>query len=143
MNRILIILNPAAKRERAAERLQRLGPLPPHVTLARTSRPAEARLLAAAAYEQGYTTVVAAGGDGTINEVVNGIAGRPVTLGVLPVGTMNVFAAELGLPDRLSEAWAVIEAGHTREIDLGIVNGQHFVQLAGVGFGPVPLAAKR
>jgi YegS/Rv2252/BmrU family lipid kinase len=78
--------------------------------------------------------VVAAGGDGTINEVVNGIAGTASALGILPVGTMNVFASELGLPSDLEEAWEVIETGATREIDLAQANEQYFVQLAGAGF---------
>jgi len=76
---------------------------------------------------------VAAGGDGTINEVVNGLAGSQSALGVLPVGTMNVFATELGLPGDLEEAWEIIEAGSTREIDLAQANDHYFVQLAGVG----------
>ena len=83
--------------------------------------------------EKGFTTVVAAGGDGTINEVVNGLSGSQVKLGILPVGTMNVFASELGLPMRLKEAWKVIQAGHTRDIDLACANRQYFIQLAGVG----------
>jgi YegS/Rv2252/BmrU family lipid kinase len=54
-------------------------------------------------------------------------------LGILPVGTMNVFAAELGLPGDLNEAWAIIQAGRTRRVDLLRANQQYFVQLAGVG----------
>ena len=77
--------------------------------------------------------MVAAGGDGTINEVVNGLAGSETALGVLPVGTMNVFAAELGVPNRLRDAWRVIKARHLRTIDLARANRQYFVQLAGVG----------
>jgi YegS/Rv2252/BmrU family lipid kinase len=98
-----------------------------------TSAPGDAQALAAGALKQGFTTVVAAGGDGTVNEVVNGIAGSDVALGILPVGTMNVFAAELGLPGDLDEAWAVIRAGRTRRVDLVRANQQYFVQLAGVG----------
>lgn len=79
--------------------------------------------------------VVAAGGDGTINEVVNGIAGSDTTLGLLPLGTMNVYASELGLPSRpLRRCWEIIEAGKTREVDLARANGRYFVQLAGIGF---------
>lgn len=83
--------------------------------------------------EKGFRIVVAAGGDGTINEVVNGLAGSDVALGVLPVGTMNVFAAELGLPNRLHDAWKIIQQGHTREVDLACANRHYFIQLAGVG----------
>ncbi len=85
------------------------------------------------AVEKGFRVVVAAGGDGTINEVVNGLAGSEVALGVLPVGTMNVFAAELGLPNRLRDAWKVIQNGCIRPVDLACVNRHYFIQLAGVG----------
>jgi diacylglycerol kinase (ATP) len=88
--------------------------------------------------------VVAAGGDGTMNEVLQGLSrvnavrppGEPHTaLGVLPLGTMNVFPLELGLPVHdLEGCWRVIANGALREIDLWQANGQYFVQLAGVGF---------
>lgn len=130
---ILVILNPAARGARALRGLRKIWPFPPQVTVATTSEQGQAREIAAGAAQRGFRTVVAAGGDGTVNEVVNGLAGSDVTLGVLPVGTMNVFAAELGLPSRVREAWRVIEAGHVREIDLGRANRKYFVQLAGVG----------
>jgi YegS/Rv2252/BmrU family lipid kinase len=133
MSEILVIINPAARSTRARDAWKRLGVLPANTTMAMTSAPGQARTLAAQAVADGYRIVVAVGGDGTINEVVNGIAGTDVALGVLPAGTMNVFAAELGLPSRLREAWRVIQAGHTRLIDLAAANRQYFVQLAGVG----------
>jgi diacylglycerol kinase (ATP) len=132
MQEILVILNPAARSERAKSAWQRIERLP-HCTMRTTSGPGDARAEAARAVEQGFRTVVAAGGDGTVNEVVNGIAGSDVSLGILPVGTMNVFATELGLPGDLDEAWAVIRGGRTRRVDLLRANSQYFVQLAGVG----------
>jgi diacylglycerol kinase (ATP) len=67
--------------------------------------------------------------------VVNGIAGTNVALGLLPLGTMNVFATELGLPSNdLARCWQIITDGEPRFIDLPSANGKHFVQLAGVGF---------
>jgi len=82
--------------------------------------------------------ILAAGGDGTINEVINGIGTSGTALGVLPLGTVNVFAHELRIPRKLDAAWAVIHGGHTRTIDLARTqaNGstRYFVQLAGVGF---------
>ncbi len=98
-----------------------------------TSGPGDAEALAERAVQQGYTTIVAAGGDGTLNEVVNGIAESGVTLGVLPVGTMNVFALELGIPSDIRKAWKVITDGHTRQVDLAKANEHYFVQLAGIG----------
>jgi YegS/Rv2252/BmrU family lipid kinase len=99
-----------------------------------TSGPGEAEIMARRAAAEGFQTVVAAGGDGTVNEVVNGIAGTEAALGLLPMGTMNVFALELGLPaTNLGRCWEIIRAQHTRLIDLPRANGKHFVQLAGVG----------
>jgi diacylglycerol kinase (ATP) len=132
MQDTLIILNPAARSEKARATWEQIQKLPRAVTRL-TSAPGDARALAAWAVEKGFTAVVAAGGDGTINEVVNGLAGSEVTLGVLPVGTMNVFAAELGLPGDLAGAWRVIREGYTRKIDLARANDQYFIQLAGVG----------
>ena len=132
MPEILVILNPAARSERAKKTWKQIERFP-RCTLRTTAAPGDARAAAERAVGEGFTTIVAAGGDGTINEVVNGIAGADVALGILPVGTMNVFAAELGLPGDLDEAWAVIRAGHTRKIDLVRANSRYFVQLAGVG----------
>jgi diacylglycerol kinase (ATP) len=133
MEETLVILNPAARSARARNAWKKVGEFPKSATIHTTSAPGDARAIATWAVEKGFSTVVAAGGDGTINEVVNGIAGSQVKLGILPVGTMNVFAAELGLPMSAREAWKVIQAGHAREIDLALANRQYFVQLAGVG----------
>jgi YegS/Rv2252/BmrU family lipid kinase len=79
--------------------------------------------------------VIAAGGDGTLNAVVRGLAGTQTALGVLPAGTMNVFARELGIPfGGFARAFDVIERGFVREIDLFSANGAPFVQMAGVGY---------
>ncbi|MES2570594.1 MAG: diacylglycerol kinase family protein [Verrucomicrobiota bacterium] len=132
MEETLVILNPAARSEKARrvwERIKRL----PGCRLELTAAAGDARTIAKRAVEQGCHTIVAAGGDGTINDVVNGIAGASVTLGILPIGTMNVFAAELGIPNDLAQAWKIIQKGHTRRIDLCRANKTYFVQLAGVG----------
>ena len=132
MQEILVILNPAARSERAKSAWKRIQGLP-NCVMRTTSAPGDARAEAKRAVDEGFRKVVAAGGDGTVNEVVNGIAGSDVAFGILPVGTMNVFAAELGLPGDLDEAWAVIRGGRTRKVDLLRANSQYFVQLAGVG----------
>jgi YegS/Rv2252/BmrU family lipid kinase len=134
MSEVLVILNPAARSERAGNAADRICALVNgDAEISITTEPGEAKALALAAAERGVRMVVAAGGDGTINEVVNGLAGSETALGVLPVGTMNVFAAELGVPSRLREAWKVICAGRLRTIDLARANRHYFVQLAGVG----------
>jgi YegS/Rv2252/BmrU family lipid kinase len=132
MSDILVIFNPAARSEKARaawETIERF----PHCVLAPTAATGDARRLAAEAVAQGFRTVVAAGGDGTINEVANGLAGSEVALGILPVGTMNVFAHDMNLPAKLEACWEIILAGATRTIDLALANEQFFVQLAGVG----------
>ncbi|MGO8700007.1 MAG: diacylglycerol/lipid kinase family protein [Limisphaerales bacterium] len=141
-----IIFNPSARGQRAQALCSRLQELHPYFAVRLTAAAGDARRLAAQAVEEGFTTIVAAGGDGTANEVVNGIADVPgglkaVRLGILPLGTVNVFARELGLPWRLDTAIKTLAAGHETCIDLGRAdfgsNGQtqsrHFLQLAGAG----------
>jgi len=131
---ILVILNPAARGERASALAEKIAALSGRVVVRLTAAPGDARRQAADAVTEGFRTVVAAGGDGTINEVVNGLAGSDVTLGIFPVGTMNVFASELGLASGdLAAAWAVIAGGFVREVDLPKANDEYFVQLAGIG----------
>jgi len=134
MNTTCVILNPTARSERARRWQERVSSICTDAILCATSHPGEAEKLARNAVREGFERIVAAGGDGTINEVVNGIAGSDAALGLLPMGTMNVFATELGLPSYdLNRCWEIIKAEHTRLIDLPSANGKHFVQLAGVG----------
>jgi diacylglycerol kinase (ATP) len=109
-------------------------------TLHETERAGEATQLALQARDEGLDAVFVAGGDGTINEVINGLAESSVALGVLPGGTGNVWAKELGLPTRsprhllpLVDAVRALVPGSARRIDLGIANGRHFLQWAGIG----------
>jgi YegS/Rv2252/BmrU family lipid kinase len=98
-----------------------------------TDRPGGARQLAEEAVRGRLRTVVAAGGDGTINEVVQALAGHTTALGVLPLGTVNVWAREINLPHTLAEARTVILHGQRRRIDLGRANTRYFLLMAGVG----------
>ncbi len=139
MDKLFVIFNPAARGEKS-QRIRRFLETKTglSVTLAPTQQAGEARQLAAGAVTEGYRVIVAAGGDGTINEVINGMGASGATLGVLPLGTVNVFAQELGIPRHVEAAWAVIENRRTRTIDLARAesNGvaRYFMQLAGVGF---------
>ena len=90
--------------------------------------------LARSAAEAGFDLVVAAGGDGTVNEVVNGIAGTRTALAVLPVGTGNVWVRELKLPLRPEAAAAALLDGATYALDLGQAGDRYFLLMAGVGF---------
>jgi diacylglycerol kinase (ATP) len=130
----LVILNPAAHNERARRRRVQVETLVGDSVVCATSRSGEAEGIARRAALEGFGKIVAAGGDGTVNEVVNGLAGSKAKLGLLPVGTMNVFATELGLPVHdLDLCWNIIQGEHARLVDLPSANGKYFVQLAGVG----------
>ncbi len=133
VSEIVVILNPRARSERAQGLAEELRRIAPTADLRFTTGPGDARLLAAQAASEGTRVVVAAGGDGTVNEVANGLAGSDAALGVLPMGTMNVFAKEHGLPDDLAGAWRIVSAGGVRQIDLAAAGDHHFIQLAGVG----------
>ncbi|MBN1340334.1 MAG: diacylglycerol kinase family lipid kinase [Bacteroidales bacterium] len=78
--------------------------------------------------------VVAVGGDGTVNETVAGIAGRDITMGIIPVGSGNGLARHLRIPVNPEKALQVIKAGKNMKIDTGLINGIPFVNIAGVGF---------
>jgi diacylglycerol kinase family enzyme len=144
--RICVIFNPAARGEKARRFRRHLSEIGAQSSLKLTTAPGDARRLAAEAVRENFEIVVAAGGDGTVNEVLNGIGDQPqgferARLAVLPLGTVNVFARELGLPRNLGSAWPVIMAGRETRIDLPRVEyaGQggrehrYFAQLAGAG----------
>ena len=86
--------------------------------------------------EQGVSLVIAGGGDGTVNAVANAIRDLPVRFGVLPLGTLNHFARDLGIPLDLEAALEVIVAGHSTVVDAVDVNGRLFVNNSSVGLYP-------
>jgi diacylglycerol kinase (ATP) len=134
VNNTVVILNPAARGERANRWRARVESLAEGCTVCTTTAPGEAEILARHAVQEGFEKIIAAGGDGTIHEVVNGLANSTATLGLLPIGTVNVFAMELGLPsNNLDLCWDIIRGDHTRLVDLPSANEKYFVQLAGVG----------
>ena len=108
------------------------------VTLAETSRRGHATRLAQSAARDLYDIVVVLGGDGTLNEVANGLAGSRTALATLPGGSTNVFARILGLPDDSVDAAGVlldaIDAGAVRRIGLGAVEGRYYLFHCGIGF---------
>ncbi|HJS24964.1 MAG TPA: diacylglycerol kinase family protein [Pyrinomonadaceae bacterium] len=109
------------------------------VDLKLTSGPGDATDLAARAARNGSSDVIVAGGDGTINEAIQGLAGTNARLGILPRGTANVLARELGLPIDDREAAAIAAQGKSRKIYLGAAinettnESRHFVLMAGIG----------
>ncbi|MGD8462509.1 MAG: diacylglycerol kinase family lipid kinase [Anaerolineae bacterium] len=105
-----------------------------------TEGPGEATVLAREAVDKELDAVFVVGGDGTINEIINGLAGSSVALGVLPGGTGNVWAKALGLPTRsprhlmpLVDSVRALVPGKMRRIDLGLANGRYFLQWIGIG----------
>ena len=91
-----------------------------------TAVPGDARRLATEAVADGFELIVAAGGDGTVNEVLNGIGDAAdgfarARFGVLPLGTVNVFAREIGLPLRIERAWETLQRGREARLDLPCV----------------------
>ncbi len=104
------------------------------IEIEKTQSQGHATQIAKDCVEQGYDLVIAAGGDGTVNEVVNGLANSDVVLGVIPMGTANVFSIEIDLPMEIKAVCQVIAQGNTRKIDLGKANDRYFTCMAGVGF---------
>ena len=149
MNKTIIILNPAARSEKASRFAERIRELAPEAVLRTTAERGDARRIAKEAVAEGFENIVAAGGDGTINEVVNGVACSGARMGILPLGTVNVLAKEIGIPQgNLPAAWEIIEKGKFLPLDLPLANDQYFIQLAGVGLDAevvrqTPLDAKK
>jgi len=93
----------------------------------------DAQRLAREAVAQGTDMVVAVGGDGTINEVIQELAGSETALGVLPGGTVNVWAREMGIPLDNEGARNILLHGQTRRVDLGKINDHYFLLMVGIG----------
>ena len=164
-----VIFNPTARGEKANSFRAQLtaaaadtsgdaktGP----IILKATRGPGDATTLAREAVAEGFTTVVAAGGDGTVNEVVNGLALVPdgpmrARLGVLPLGTVNVFAKELGISPDFASGWRTLIRGRELAVDLATANclpttrpasgtspdlqRRWFIQMAGAGLDSLAL----
>lgn len=135
MTETIVIVNPTAgSPEHVRSWQERVESLAGDCPVRVTSNPGDAETLARKAVEEGFGRIVAAGGDGTVNQVANGVAGTNATLGVLPMGSVNVFAMEIGLPlHNLQRCWEIIEDSNVRLVDLPSANQKYFVQLAGVG----------
>lgn len=84
-------------------------------------------------YRDQVDLVIIGGGDGTLNSALDGLLETKLPLGILPLGTANDLARTLGIPNSLPEACRIIAAGETRQIDLGWVNGQHFLNVSSIG----------
>ena len=145
--KLLIIFNPNAAHGRSVSKLKEIeakfANLGIQTTFKPTTHPGHGSKLAADADLSAFDGLVAAGGDGTVFEVLNGLYEHPkaarIPLGILPIGTGNAFARELNLqPGAWSEAIELLGRGHTRQVDVGYVKSAeksyYFLNIVGMGF---------
>ena len=143
VRRILAVFNPAAgrnRRPRFDHIVAALRAMSCVVTVVETTAPGHAETIARQAGAE-FDVIAAAGGDGTVNEIVNGLAGKAaasgaqsIALGIIPLGTANVLADEIGLARDVSAVTRTLAQGPIRPIHVGRVNGRRFVMMAGAGF---------
>jgi diacylglycerol kinase family enzyme len=144
---VAVILNPAsgsAGRDSTPERIVELFAAEGRAATVLAAGPG--RTLAdqtRAAIEAGCRVAVAAGGDGTVNAVATALLGGDIPLGVLPMGTLNHFAKDLGLPLELAEAVRVAARGTVRRVDVGQVNGRVFLNNSSIGVYPRVVELRR
>lgn len=129
----LLLLNPAAARGRAAERLRRaLEPAGPEFVVTRSA--ADLTDLSRAAAAEGRDRVIVAGGDGALHYAIQALAGTECALGVVPLGSGNDLARALGIDLDPLRALRKALSGRSRRIDLGCVDGRLFAGVVGLGF---------
>jgi YegS/Rv2252/BmrU family lipid kinase len=140
--RMVVVRNPAARRSPSdedlrepVEALRRAGW---DVSVRDTRGPGDGAVLAAAAAAAGASVVVASGGDGTLNEVLSGLAGTDTALAVLPAGTANVWAHEIGVSGDVGDALGLVQAGRRVRVDTGMAQlgdgpPRRFLLMCGVG----------
>jgi len=140
LKNILFILNPRAGKLKARSALFDILEIfcqnGDRVTVQMTAHRGHAAELAARGCQDGYDLIVCSGGDGTLNETVNGVlsATAPLPIGYIPAGSTNDFAASIGLPSSLTEAAEAIVNGIPRDLDVGIFNeNRHFTYIASFG----------
>jgi diacylglycerol kinase family enzyme len=144
--KLLLLLNPSASSVTARARvvIRKALSADHEVATAETSRRGHALRLAQDAAAGDIDTVVVLGGDGTLNEAANGLAGTDTSLGVLPGGSTNVFARTIGMADDPIEAagqlLSALERNSCRRIGLGSVNGRYFLFHVGMGFDAAVVA---
>lgn len=137
--RLMVVFNPTAggnRRRRLMKTLRLLAARGCAITLRETGKPGDAEVFAMEATAKDCDVVVIAGGDGTINEAINGITRGTgeVALGIIPLGTANVLAHEIGLSIRPAKVAKALAEGPIRRIHLGEADGRKFMLMAGAGF---------
>ena len=135
--RILAVFNPAAGRNRRDRFNAIVAALKNHgcaITVAETKAPGHAEEIARDVVVEDFDVIVAAGGDGTVNEIINGLPGKAIALGLMPLGTANVLADEIGLAKANDVVARTLATGPIRPIYVGRANGRRFCMMAGAGF---------
>ena len=137
--KVRAILNPRAgvAAQRAREAVEQGRPSWRDYAVYLTREPGHATELAREAVAAGADVVLAVGGDGTVNEVARGLIGSAAALGIVPVGSGNGLARALRVPLQPGAALRALESGSRRRMDVGSLNGRHFLNLAGIGFDAV------
>jgi YegS/Rv2252/BmrU family lipid kinase len=143
--RVLIVFNPTSgsrRRGRLHRVIRALEEAGAAVDLRVTEKAGDAEVMAREGAGEGcYDVIAAAGGDGTIDEVANGLGADAPPLGVVPLGTANVFAAEIGLARGAGAIARTLLAGERRTIHCGRANGRRFLIMAGAGLDAEVVAA--
>lgn len=138
MKKALLIINPisgTSRKEGLEERVrERLLCEDIQVDAYRTTGAGDATRMAREAVDRGYDMVLAAGGDGTVNETANALCGSRVKFGIIPSGSGNGLARHLNIPVDVRDSLEIIAAGRTEVCDNGAVNGRNFFCTFGVGF---------
>ena len=137
VRRVVVVFNPTAgraRRDRLEAVIDHLRSLGCAVDIRQTDAPGHAEDVTRSLENDEVDVVAAAGGDGTVNEVVNGLHGKTIALAVIPLGTANVLADEVGLGRTVTKIAETIAHGGIRPIRVGSANGRRFVMMAGVGF---------
>lgn len=134
----LLIHNPqSGQRDRTneiAKAVSKLSSAGWQVELATSTYPAQIEQFSRLAVERGNDAVVVAGGDGTLNASIQALAHQPTALGVIPIGTTNVWAKEMGIPLNVNAATDVLLKGERAQVDLGRANRRYFIFVASAGF---------
>ncbi|WP_188497551.1 diacylglycerol kinase [Pullulanibacillus pueri] len=139
MKRARLIYNPTSGRELMKRNLpyilERLEGAGYETSCHATTGVGDATTSARAAVQRGFDLVIAAGGDGTINEVINGLAEQPnrPKFAIIPMGTTNDFARAINMPKDIEKACDILCEGHEVPLDIGKVNHQYFINIAGGG----------
>lgn len=133
-----IIVNPTAGRKRRRRKMTHffkwLQSEYPQLKIVKTQYAGHASEITKDLLSNGYNTIIAAGGDGTLNEIAREMIHHPANLGIMPAGSGNGLARHLGIPNNPFKAWDIIQKNHVVAIDSAMLNDIPFFSIAGTGF---------